>query len=1004
MSAGRKLELRDLVKKTWYHGFDHYMKHAYPDDELRPLSCTGMGYDHENPNNHETNDVLGDFSMTLIDVLDTFVALGDRANFRLAVIRIVEQMASFDLDSKVQVFETTIRVLGGLLSGHLFAKDPDNLWGFRIDGYDDQLLVLAKDLADRLVPAFQASPTGIPYARINLRHGVLQGEGTETCTAGAGSLLLEFATLSRLLGDPVYENVAKKAFYALWDRRSAINLFGNTIDIQTGYWAYGVSSIGAGIDSFYEYILKSHVLLQDDSFLEMWNQAYKAVMTYMRSPDGFWYRGVNMQTGAVATTTIDSLSAFWPGLQVLAGDIEAAIQSHMTYANLWARYSGIPEVFDVHKKQATSLGYPLRPEFVESNYFLYRATKDEYYLDVAERVITDLVNRTWVDCGLASIANLLTGKLEDRQHSFMLSETLKYLYLTFDEDNPINHADQPFVFTTEGHILYIPDAQDMPENLGRRTGWEERESLESDRVAWTAPPRNRTRRASVAQTCSVFAPSLQSAKHSNPLMLSITGRSDFDYARMITGSLDAPINSTHAVDRLDERWASCGMCEVPVADLCGDLPAYPSVFSPFFIYSCLLALWLSACWSCPLSSQNEISTGSPSLQSNQDHLIELIFSHSAEDIERNPGPDKVEFFGPSSASSAPGTGPPEPKRNMVPLDSHASFESSPSSPAFVLVKNLTGLTFSLRKRFDQDSYEIVKVGAYELSPKTQVVLSDPYAIKVLQPQNESEQVSQRDRDHLTGIRVYYEGSVISQEPSQDMVSMSRAVMMATFGPDVRKNGSTDLSLGNLPLEVVGLNPPNEYGCMPIPAPGFAPTRERPEDVRGKVLLVKRGECTFADKVEAAVAAGARAIIVANEDDTLLIPTSDRIQSRDAKENLVLTHSAPPPSSSEAPAPTEQLSTPVDVHHHHEKLKSIPLLFSTLETGRSIGTMLANRQPLLPGSLRNRKLLIEIVDNPLDLLTHPETTSATPTHHQPIDDPSKYIVINGYKLSNLILKK
>ncbi|POV98796.1 hypothetical protein PSTT_14174 [Puccinia striiformis] len=542
MTSKRKLELRDLVKKTWYHGYDNYMKHAFPDDELRPLSCTGIGQDHENPNNHETNDVLGDFSMTLIDTLDTFVALRDVENFRLAVWRIVEQIPSFNLNSKVQVFETTIRVLGGLLSGHLFAQDPHNLWGHRIDGYQDQLLFLAKDLADRILPAFNSS-TGIPYARINLRYGVLSGEGTETCTAGAGSLLLEFATLSRLLGDPIYENVARKAFYALWDRRSMINLFGNTIDIQTGQWAYGVSSIGAGIDSFYEYILKSHILLQDNSLLEMWNQAYKAVMTYMRSPDGFWYRGVNMQTGAVATTTIDSLAAFWPGLQVLAGDIEAAIQSHLTYANLWARYSGIPEVFDIHRKQATSLGYPLRPEFIESNYFLYLATKDEYYLEVAERVIHDLVNRTWVDCGLASIANLITGKHEDRQHSFMLSETLKYLYLTFDEENPINHVDEPFIFTTEGHILYIPNAQDMPQNQGYRTGWEERESLESDRVLWSDPQQNRTRPTSKPQTCSVYSPSLRSSKHSNPLKLSITDRTDFDYARMITGSMDSVINS-----------------------------------------------------------------------------------------------------------------------------------------------------------------------------------------------------------------------------------------------------------------------------------------------------------------------------------------------------------------------------------------------------------------------------------------------------------------------------
>jgi len=234
MSPERKLELRDLVKKTWYHGFDNYINHAFPHDELRPISCTGIGHDRENPNNHEINDVLGDFSMTMIDTLDTFVALRDVENFGRAVGRIAGEIRDFDKDSKVQVFETTIRVLGGLLSGHLFAHDPENVWGHRVDGYNGELLRLAKDLADRLLPAFLRSPTGIPYARINLRHGVVSGEGTETCTAGAGSLLLEFATLSRLLGDPIYENVAKRAFYALWDRRSSISLFGNTIDIQTG--------------------------------------------------------------------------------------------------------------------------------------------------------------------------------------------------------------------------------------------------------------------------------------------------------------------------------------------------------------------------------------------------------------------------------------------------------------------------------------------------------------------------------------------------------------------------------------------------------------------------------------------------------------------------------------------------------------------------------------------------------------------------------------------------
>jgi hypothetical protein len=141
--------------------------------------------------------------------------------------------------------------------------------------------------------------------------------------------------------------------------------------------------------------------------------------------------------------------------------------------------------------------------------------------------------------------------------------------LTFDEDNPINHADQPFIFTTEGHILYIPNVHEMPENQGYQTGWEERESLESDRVVWESPQgRNQTARPQAKPpTCSVFSPSLQSRKHSNPLMLSIAGRTDFDYAKMITGSLESPIHSNHSNYSLDGQWASFGFCEVPVADV-----------------------------------------------------------------------------------------------------------------------------------------------------------------------------------------------------------------------------------------------------------------------------------------------------------------------------------------------------------------------------------------------------------------------------------------------------
>ncbi|RYD74526.1 MAG: hypothetical protein EOP84_19780, partial [Verrucomicrobiaceae bacterium] len=105
-------------------------------------------------------------------------------------------------------------------------------------------------------------------------------ERTETCSAGAGSLILEFATLSHLTGNPVYLKVANKAFQAIWDRRSTLDLVGSGIDAETGMWVSPVTGIGAGIDSFFEYAFKTHILLSgrvdreernlSDSFLRIW--------------------------------------------------------------------------------------------------------------------------------------------------------------------------------------------------------------------------------------------------------------------------------------------------------------------------------------------------------------------------------------------------------------------------------------------------------------------------------------------------------------------------------------------------------------------------------------------------------------------------------------------------------------------------------------------------------------------------------------------------------------
>jgi mannosidase alpha-like ER degradation enhancer 1 len=259
---------------------------------------------------------------------------------------VIHHVKTFDINSKVQVFEVTIRILGGLLSAHLYATNPALLNGYHLQHYNGELLGLAIDLADRLLPAF-TSPTGIPYPRINLRTGLVPGDTSETCAAGAGSLLLEFGTLSRLTGDPTYERVAHRAFIEVYNRRNpSTNLLGNTIDAETGLWTNTITGIGAGIDSFLEYAVKSYILFQDPQYWAVWETLYAAVQVHLADPNKFIYKNINLVTTALATTWIDSLAAYFPGLQVLAGDVDSAIRGHLQYWGIWSTFQMIPERYN----------------------------------------------------------------------------------------------------------------------------------------------------------------------------------------------------------------------------------------------------------------------------------------------------------------------------------------------------------------------------------------------------------------------------------------------------------------------------------------------------------------------------------------------------------------------------------------------------------------------------------------------------------------------------------
>ncbi|KAG5152287.1 hypothetical protein AAZX31_10G169700 [Glycine max] len=433
-------ELRDEVKDMFYHAFNGYMDHAFPLDELRPLSCAG-------------HDTLGGYALTLIDSLDTLALLGDRQRFSASVEWIGKNLR-FDINKTVSLFETTIRVLGGLLSAHLIATDYAT--GMRVPLYDNQLLNLAEDLARRLLPAFD-TPTGIPFGSVNLLHGVDKHESKITSTAGGGTLTLEFGVLSRLTNDPIFEQVTKNAVRGLWARRSKLNLVGAHINVFTGEWTQKDAGIGTSIDSFYEYLLKAYLLFGDEEYLYIFQEAYAAAMHYLYHDP--WYVEVNMDSAAIVWPLFNSLQAFWPGLQVLAGDINPAIRTHAAFLSVWRRYGFTPEGFNLASLsvQHGQKSYPLRPELIESTYWLYKATRDPRYLDAGRDMVASLQYGTRCPCGYCHISDVENHQQEDHMESFFLAETVKYLWLLFDlavgPDNLVENGPYKYIFSTEGHLL-----------------------------------------------------------------------------------------------------------------------------------------------------------------------------------------------------------------------------------------------------------------------------------------------------------------------------------------------------------------------------------------------------------------------------------------------------------------------------------------------------------------------------------------------------------------------
>ncbi|CAH1160168.1 unnamed protein product [Phaedon cochleariae] len=431
------VKLREEVREMFYHAYNSYLKYAYPYDELRPLSCDGM-------------DTYGSYSLTLIDALDTLAIMGNYSEFQ-RVVDILSTKTDFDANINVSVFETNIRIIGGLLSAHLMS----NKVGMKLEpGWpcNGPLLRLAEDVAKRLVAAFDTK-TGMPYGTVNLHSGVPKGETTVTCTAGVGTFIVEFGALSRLTGDPLYEEVAMNALYSLFNHKSQLGLYGNHIDIDSGRWTAQDAGIGSGVDSFFEYLVKGSILLQRPELMEMFYESKKAIDKYMKKDD--WYMWVSMTKGQVTLPVFQSLEAYWPGVLSLIGETSSAMRTLHNYHQVWQQYGFTPEFFYIPQNEAGSHkeSYPLRPELIESIMYLYRATEDPFLLQAGEDILRSIQHSAKTPCGYATIKDVRDHRKEDRMESFFLSETTKYLYLLFDTDNFIHNQGQ------SGTIIDTPNGE-----------------------------------------------------------------------------------------------------------------------------------------------------------------------------------------------------------------------------------------------------------------------------------------------------------------------------------------------------------------------------------------------------------------------------------------------------------------------------------------------------------------------------------------------------------------
>lgn len=414
-----------LVKEQFVFSWNAYKTYAWGMDALKPVSKT-----YENWYEHSLH-------ISPIDAYSTMKVMGlhkEAAEVEDYVLSHVD----FDKDIFVKTFEVNIRILGGLLAMYQYSQKS-------------QILDLARDFGDRILPAFN-SPTGIPYYWVNLKTG--ETKGADVNVAEGGSCLFEMGILSHLTRNSIYYDKAKKATQSIFSRRSEIGLIGERMNVETGEWTDTRSHIGCCIDSYYEYLYKTWLLLGDTEIKNMWDESIAVINRYLADEhsNGFWYAQADMHTGKIINRTVTLYDAYFPALLALSGDLDRSARYQDSWNKLWEKNGLEPMAYDYGTDSIIHPAYDLNPEIIESAYYLYCFTHDKKYALMNQKYLMDLLKYCKNEVAFTSIENVVSKKRKDEMPTFFFAETLKYLYLTFAPEGQT--FPNEYVFSTEAHPFF----------------------------------------------------------------------------------------------------------------------------------------------------------------------------------------------------------------------------------------------------------------------------------------------------------------------------------------------------------------------------------------------------------------------------------------------------------------------------------------------------------------------------------------------------------------------